>query len=89
MVQFWKLTQTILSKPNNLRNLFFAGGSIATLGLLSTPTRRLMDNMNAITPIKVNITLGIGLLLLVSNTYFAYFYFQGEPGEDSDQPLQP
>lgn len=89
MVQFWKLAQPVLARPGSVRNLFLAGSSCATLGFLSTPARQFMDNMNAITPTKVNITLGVGLLLLASNACLAYLYYQSSKSENSEEAAAP
>jgi hypothetical protein len=86
MHQLWKIGQQLVIKPTTIRNLFLAGSSCATFSFLSTPTKQFLNNMNAITPTKVNITLGIGLMLLVSNAYFAYLYYQSSETGKSEQP---
>ena len=85
MHQLWKIGQQLVIRPTTIRNLFLAGTSCATLSFLSTPTKQFLNNMNAITPAKVNITLGIGLMLLVSNAFFAYQYYLSS---DTDTPNQ-
>lgn len=76
MLHFLKFGHQFFFKPQIVRNVFLAGGSAATLGLLKKPTQEFMTNLNTVTPTKVNLVIGIGLLLVASNAFFAYKYFR-------------
>ena len=76
MLYLLRLGQQFFLKSQGARAAVLTGGSIATLGLLHKLTQELITNMNAVTPTKVNLVIGIGFLLLASNACFAYKYFQ-------------
>lgn len=76
MQSILNLGMRFFNKPQAIRNLFFVGSSCVTLGVLRQPTVNLIDNLNSVTPTKVNLTVGIAILLLTSNSIFVYQYYR-------------
>lgn len=76
MFKMLRISGRFLYQPQLIKRIFLVGSSGCAYGFFKEPARDFMEKLHTIIPAKMDMALGIGLLLLASNAWFAYQYLQ-------------
>lgn len=88
MFQYLKSGCRLFFSSQSMRRIALTGGTAASYSFFKQPATEFINSINAATQAKVNMAIGIGVLLLASNVFFAYKYYQSWGTCSTDEEIQ-